>query len=156
MKLNEVINKLNEVKNGTFQCFNYKTDLPVRAAYKKQGISITKLCNTTARFGIFYGNVVDLSDRGPYKKPENKEWIIKNKLEHNTDKDRYYVNVYTGPNKSKVQYILNNNGVSTHITKDEAKEYVIDSYFNGKSSTPSKIFKINIDNVISIGRGGDK
>lgn len=156
MLLTEAIRAFNTIKKGAYTKLIYSTEVPVKAAYK-DNVKITKFCVTTGRFGINYGNLASVKNREEdrtktYKKNLNKEWILRNIIEYNKNTDKFYLNVYGTPNKSKYVYILTE-GNKTRILNNlnTVKEYIQNSYFTKKCDSPTKFYKINLTNVHRIG-----
>lgn len=149
MKLEDAIRKFTSIKNGTYQHFEFNTDVPVKAKYKNE-ISIKKHTFTVARFGINYGKIKKNNSNNKIKKNNNKYWILKNVIEYNKNTDKFYVNAYKSPNKPNSVYVVYNNGnvIGFYNSKDDIREYVIDSYFRNNDSP---IYKVCLDNVINVG-----
>jgi len=158
MNLTEAIRKFNDIKKGTYTNLVYCTEIPVKAEFKDK-IRITKYSNATARFGINYGNLASVKNKeksteDTKKKNSNKKWILKDIIEYNTNTDKFYLNVYNSPNKSKSIFIIKEEGKGTRTVKDltTVEDYILKSYLNKKDCPSTKEFyKVNLDNVISIG-----
>jgi len=152
MTQQEVINSINSVKKGSFVRFSYKTELPVKAAYKREGYIVEKICEMTSRFGINYSNISSVIERRsdenytPSERTNNYEWIIKDVLCHNTNTGKTYLCTY--PTKLGTN-TKSNFTVSGPDPEADIKELVIDSYWKKKASPET--MRINIDNIISIG-----
>ena len=85
-----IIEAAEKVKPGTIARICYKTELPVKAEWKKQGDKMYKIVETSARLGVNYGNIAsvkarkELEENKPQiKRTNNYEWVIKNKVRHN-------------------------------------------------------------------------
>ena len=138
---------LGGIRSGTFFRIGYITELPVKAAYAKEGWKILKQTESTVRTGVNYGkikSVVEERDIVP---------IQKGRIYQNTDTEQMYLRVFPtkkGTNK-KVSYILVTPGHSEYHFNDldeEMREMVRDSYFNEKSRP---IATIKIDNIYKVG-----
>ena len=130
MKLETLVKKLNEKKNGTWFKIEWKSDLNSKlcAAAKRSGHVVTKEVSTTVRKGIRYANMasvrkklisqgkflVDPETGETHVFPEKLSWgewvdgsevLIKHK-------EQYYVRLYTSPNKPKVKYYLDGMEIS--------------------------------------------
>lgn len=153
MELVNAIKLFTTVKPGTYQRLVFSTDVPVKAAYKKN-IWITKQSCSVVRFGINYRNVVKkdpVVTGKKYVKNPNKYWILKNIIEYNKNTDKFYLNVYKSNTKPNVTYfIYKDNTMFVTTNKEDIKEYVIDSYYNKKNDGP--LFKVCLNNVLSVGK----
>lgn len=146
-------NAIKQKKAGTFFFAKYRSDVPVKAEYKKQGINVVKYCEKFVRTGINYNHIKEVIAKksspdyiAPVPRANNKEWIADNRLYYNSNTDAYYARfgVCNGK-KSKVKYIAYDaNGNETEFKK----EYVLNSVWNKSSSTP--MFDIKLDNLIAI------
>ena len=81
----DIIDAISSIKPGTFVRVQYKTELPVKAAFKKAGYTITKYVSTTSRFGINYHNIQKVKEAEVEKtvghaknRSNNIHWVIKN------------------------------------------------------------------------------
>ena len=164
----QIIEATNSVKNGTIARVTYKTEVPLKAEFKKQGYRLIKITETTARFGVNYGHIASVIVRNTERSPEettqrtnNYEWVIHNKVQYNTKTNKEYL-VLASFNKghnTKSKYILEGTFVGTIDMGDSIDGHyahlVIDSYF--KSNKPaSEIKKIGFDNLIRINQVGQK
>lgn len=146
---------INDIKPGVFTRLVYTTELPLKAEYKKQGYKVVKTCEMTTRFGIHYGNIKEVKERNESysketRKNDNIEWVVKNIIQYNKEKDSYYLCTYPtkkGRNTSATYNIFTPNG-NFYKVKDFDKNLVIDSYWNKKVTN---MMKININNVLKIG-----
>lgn len=164
----QIIEATNSVRNGTIARVTYKTEVPLKAEFKKQGYKLTKITETSARFGVNYGKIASVIARNAERNLEesvhrtnNYEWVIKNKVQYNSKTDKEYL-VLASFNKghhTKSKYILEGTFVGTiDMGKSIDGHYahlVIDSYF--KDGKPvSEIKKIAFDNLIRINSVGEK
>lgn len=153
MKLEEVKKALNKIKRGTFTRFTYITELPLKAANKKDGYQVFKKSTVVTRFGINYANIkgVELKENNNNKKHNNNYWEDKTyKILCNPDKEKYYLYHFPLINKrfAKNDFIVYHNGKKEEKSIDEIKNIVIDSYWN-KKATYTKM--VDIKNIINIG-----
>ena len=160
MSHSEIINAVSAIKNGCMCRIKYKSDLPIKALYKKQGIAIVKITDVTARTGVAYEHLASVIARKslpdyvtPLSRANNYEWIIPNKVAYNTKTLRYSIRIATvnKHNNRKVKYMLiKENHVVEQISEltDDIKAYVQDSYWN-RSSAP-EIQNISFENIIAI------
>jgi hypothetical protein len=135
MKLETLVKTLEGKKNGTWFKVEWTTDLNGKlcAAAKRQGHVVTKKVATTVRKGVRYANMASVRDRlisegkflvdpqtgDTHVFPEKLSWgewvegsdiLIKYK-------DKYYVRLYTSPNKPKVQYFLDGIAIAAEELK---------------------------------------
>lgn len=164
MEMTKVMKALETIKKGTFTHFEYKSELPVKAKYKKLGYKIIKETSMTARFGINYSNIHSVMERKTggmqSTKPHNPNfsWVLKNLISFNSNTNNNSLHVYTCNNtKSKSVYYVyyNNECIATYdekTFKNKMKDLVIDSYWN--KTNKNEVFQVNVNNVIAI--GGDR
>ena len=164
----QIIEATNGVRNGTIARVTYRTEVPLKAEFKKQGYRLTKITETSARFGVNYGRIASVIARNAERNLEeavqrtnNYEWVIKNKVQYNTKTDKEYLvlaNFNKGHN-TKSKYILEGTFVGTIDMGSSIDEHythlVIDSYFKG-GKPASEIKKIAFDNLIRINNVGQK
>lgn len=156
MTLTEIINKLNTIHNGSWFNIKYQSKPTVKAAFKKEGISVVKMSENLVRTGIAYNNigaVIEKKSAEDYVAPtvqreNNNEWIVPNKIMFNTKTQKYSARLgFCNGHKAKVIYKAYN-AEGNEIPFD--KDYVIDSYWNKGSEEPT-VMNIGIDNIIEIG-----
>lgn len=164
-----ILNEAAAAKNGTFIRVGYRTELPVKAAYKKQGIRFFKYTEMSVRLGVNYGHIASVLARKAEEalvqtaqRANNYEWVISNKVRHNTatGKDYLYVaNINEGSNIRKCYIGLKDDEVFS-IVPDNAEvfkmlneDYMIPSYWNGSSSMP-EVMNISFENIHRIGKSG--
>ena len=164
----QIIEATNSVRNGTIARVTYRTEVPLKAEFKKQGYRLIKITETTARFGVNYGKIASVIARNAERTLEeavqrtnNYEWVIKNKVQYNTNTDKEYLvlaNFNKGHN-TKSKYILEGTFVGTidmgNTIDSHYTHLVRDSYFN-KSDSYGEIKKIGFDNLIRINNIGQK
>lgn len=143
--------KLCSIPGGQFARIRYMSSVPVNASYKRQGYTLQKMTDTTTRTGVQYGNIagVVLSD-GPAK-VNNFEWVdgAHNRIKRNTKTGKYYAVVapISKGNNTKSTFILTDpTGATRSITREEAREYAIPSYWNKNGDGP-KVMTIELGNI---------
>lgn len=155
MTRTEIMNALSKIHNGSFFKLNYRSSVPVKAAYKKNGIEVVKTVYCVARTGVRYDNIASVIEKKsakdyvePAPRANNKEWIVDNKLYTNTNTNLDYLRLGSVTvNKAKVEYhAYDENGNEIEFNKD----FAIDSYWNRGSEKPP-VFDVKIANVLSIG-----
>jgi hypothetical protein len=164
----QIIEATNKVKNGTIARVTYKTEVPLKAEFKKQGYKMIKITETSARFGVNYGHISSVIARNAEKQLEeavqrtnNYEWVIKNKVKYNTKTDREYLvlaNFNKGHN-TKSKYLLEGTFVGTIDMGDSIDSHythlVIDSYYK-KPDHYGEVKTIAFDNILRINDVGQK
>lgn len=161
----EILETTKAIKGGRIVRVTYKTELPIKAEFKKQGYKIIKVVETSVRFGVNYHNIANVIKRKMEKETTRKvtnnyEWIIKDRIKHNTNTDKDYLVFATLPKGSntKVKYILYGSIMGTLDLGDEIpsnyKCIVLDSYFN--RSNERDIQTVSFENVIRINNVGTK
>ena len=151
MKIEMIKEKLNSLKNGTCASITYKSELPVKAEFKKQGIVIEKITSKVVRFGVDYDNIKSVIERRadenykPIERENNYVEIVKDKLYHNNKTNNDYLR-FSNFGSQKVKFFFRFNGKDV---VEIPREYVIPSYFNKNGSIP-EVQNIKIDNVLEI------
>lgn len=150
---------LGGIRSGTFFRIGYITELPMKAAYAKEGWKILKRTESTVRTGINYGNIKSVVEEREGRSEvtrTHKNHIVpvqRGRIYQNTDTEQMYLRVFPtkkGANK-KVSYILITPAHSEHYVKnldDVMRKMVRDSYFNEKYRP---IATIKIDNIYRVG-----
>ena len=165
-----IIQEAQNVRPGTITRICYKTELPVKAEFKHQGYKIFKVVETSARLGVNYYNIASViarkaeeESREAPKRANNYEWVIKNKVRHNTStgKDYLYIATFNKGHHTKSYYVVTNSEEpsTSWYTADEFvdlcyKNYVIPSYWAKQSSPVSEVKNISFENVYRIGNAG--
>lgn len=159
MTREEIISAVGAVKNGHFVRVKYKSELPVKAAYKNQGVKLIKYTEVTVRLGVSYNNIEAVKkakengERGERAGNWDEEWIVPNKVLHNNHKDQDYLRFAYMPNggNREVSYEVVD-VTETYVCEelgDKEVEFVQPSYFKRAGSVP-EVQNVKIENVISI------
>ena len=160
MSYDSVISAISSIHGGSMARIAYYSELPMKAEAKKGGYTIYKITETTARFGVEYsniGSVIALRNSpdyvAPAEKANNNEWIIRNRVSHNTKTGKTsvrFVPMTSGSNR-KVSYVMESpfrTVILGDCIPDMFKTTVQDSYWK-KSSMPV-VQSININNIIAL------
>lgn len=154
MRTEKIMKLIENLPNGRFFRMKYLSEVPVKEAYRKKGVAIFKIVETTTRTGIRYEKIkgVTLNESSTSRTTSNNwEWVIKNKIKYNTNtKKNYFViaPIKEGAN-TKSYYIASIEGIPEVITDGtELKEYIIDSYWTKELNRP--INTISLDHVLAI------
>lgn len=161
MSREEIISTVTNLRNGTMARINYVTELPMKAEFAKLGYKILKVTETTARFGVKYSNLSAVKEKQSNSdKPEkqnNYEWIVENKIAHNTNTNKDYIRFAPlkkyGSNKHVNLIFVDTTGRyfsfdSKEIPQD-FKNMVQNSYWNKNHETPD-IQTVLLENVILV------
>ena len=152
MKTEAIIKRVSEIPAGRFFRVRYITKVKVKAEYEKQGISIFKIVDTTTRTGVKYSSLIDKHKLNEYpatEKTNNWEWVVKDRIKHNTKTGKDYLviaPIEKGSN-TKVEYVITDNEGSAVRTKEEIKCYVIPSYW--KTDKPT-IMNVTLENILLV------
>lgn len=158
MTKEEIISTVTNLRNGTMARIEYVTELPMKAEFAKQGYKILKVTETTARFGVKYANLSAVKEKQESSKSEktnNFEWVVENKLSHNTNTGKYYIRFAplkkSGSNKHTNLIFVDTTGKYFSFDGKELpndfKNMVQNSYWNKKHETPD-IQTVLLENVI--------
>lgn len=148
MKLNELLEKISNIKKATYTKVMFKSIKKPLAKHK--GDLIEKVTYGTYRIGIQYKHMQENIGRqtGPLK-GTSEQWLkgFENYIIEDNVKGTYKLRLYTPKNKKlkpTTKWYLN--GVET------TKQWLLDNGYLGKqSSQPTNLFNIFVENVISIG-----
>ena len=164
----QIIKAAEEIKGGRIIRITYKTEVPLKAEFKKQGYIITKITETSVRFGVNYHNISKVIERKANAEPKtssnrisNYEWIIKDRVKYNKNTEKEYLVVANLPEhqNSRVKYILEGSIMGTLDMGDKIdgpyKQMVRDSYFT-PSITGGEVKTISFSNIININDIGKK
>lgn len=152
MKLEALINKLNNYKAGTFVKVTWERDVSSAKA-KKQGISITKECVGLVRVGINYNALKALQgvERSEDRKPSWFEHCEESKglIQSKNDSSKKYLQVFTVPG-SKIKSTMITNG------QVEAANVLYDMGLITKAALSNNeelhTFTLNVENIKSFGK----
>lgn len=150
MKYETLIKKLDSIKAGVFTNLTYKTEVPLRAEYKKAGYKIIKTTTMNTRFKVKYANI-----KGVELKPSTKKSpytsIIPNLISECISNGNKYLTTYpfANSNPKSTFKVITPEGKTVNFN-DSYKDMILPSYFSKSSST--KIMKINVENIIKVGK----
>jgi hypothetical protein len=138
MTLENIIETIKTIKNGTFTVLNYQSETV------KGGNNYLKVTTMVVRIGVEYKNTKYAINKDTSGELKGKVWYLyKYILEGKTD---YLLRVYPSNNphhRAKSKYYCN----GKEITKEEYNKAL-----NKKSSSnPIPCFDVKIKNVISLG-----
>lgn len=156
MTKNQILGAVDKIKRGAFVKIVYRTELPMLAAAKKQGVSASKITEKVVRLGVDYNNIKAVAEKEATRTTPKREvtswchWEIPNILaQHNTKEDMYLAfATVNGGSHTKTQYMLN--GVTATKQEVESANVVIPSYFKSSGDIP-EVQRVNINNIIQLG-----
>jgi hypothetical protein len=158
MKLQDVIQKVENQKKGSFMAIQWQTEVG-NARAKKDGVTIIKKTQTVVRCRVNYKNTQRYLEsksesepsettRAPWNKEldSDRKWIRQNLK----DSSKLYLSVIPVKSKivTKTNYYVNN----VQVTKQE----LLDAQWVAPSSVDSKdlpvVMTVGLDNIIKIGK----
>lgn len=160
MSYESVISAVKSIHGGSMARITYFSEMPMKAANKKNGYVIYKVVSTTARFGVNYSNIGSVAALrnspdyvAPTKRENNNEWVVVNRVSHNSKTGKTsvrFVPMTKGSNK-KVTYILKSADRTVVLGEsipETFKSMVLDSYWNNNSCPV--VQSVNINNIIAL------
>lgn len=155
MKLEQIIEKMSSIKNGTFGTVEYQTALPVNKEAKKDGLQVICVTKKMVRFGASYKNLVSNVVSSEVKPRQNNyTWILKDKVSHNSSTGKDYIRISNINRKviSKEYFILGDSGIKSSPSKmlKEFESLLQPSYLKSSGGSKPVVQNISIDNIISI------
>jgi len=155
--------KVKELRGGSFTRVAYKSELPLKADYRKSGCKIEKVTEKTCRLGINYLNInkvkemKEINGEPTRKVANNFEWVIPNRIAYNTKTGKKYLAItnYSKP-YVKVKYIVTDDKLNVKTVSkldSEDVEMVIPSYFSSNEEMPI-VQKVLLENVLSVNHDG--
>lgn len=153
--MNDIINKIKNLRNGTMFHITYKTDMGVRAAYKKAGVKVVKVTSVVTRTGVDYehiGSVIKAKATGEIidsTKTNNYSWVIPNKVAYNSNTDCTYLRIAPVKNgTSHSYYLVTKDGTCEKVDKLDDATIEMMTKMSGGYDAPVKMIKL--DNIISL------
>lgn len=159
----KLMEEIKNVKAGTIVRVEYDSQVPVKAASKKNGVEVRKITETSCRIGVKYSNIESVKQRKleeamldtPKKAYTNPyEWIIEDRIAYHPEKEKYYLQIASlneGHN-TQSKYIVCVEGKEIEMSKNELleseyKDHITNSYFNKPSGTAPEVRKIAFENI---------
>ena len=155
MKLEQVLNQMKSIKNGTFGTIEYQTSLPVNKEAKKAGLQVICKTKKMVRFGADYKNIVsELQSIEVKPRQNNYSWVIENKVSHNSKTEKDYIRISNINRKTinREYFLLGDSGIksSSVNTLDEFESLLQPSYLKNTGYSKPVVQNISIENIISI------
>lgn len=158
MKRDFIIDSIKAIKPGCLFRITYKSEIPVKAEFKNNGIRLIKITETTVRTGVAYRNLKSVmateATSSTEHKKSNFEWVVTNRVSYNSNTDKMYARIATikNGNNAHHKYIVECNGICEEVDSlnEAQRNFVVNSYWN-KHETPS-VQNVSLDNILSIGK----
>lgn len=156
MNTNKAIEILKKVKNGTFGVVEYETEVPVNKAGKAAGMQIFCRTKKLVRFGAAYKNLVKDSTDVVRPRTNNYQWLLDNKVSHNSNTEKDYLRVSTVDRKTLKRIYRCVTPLGTKLVEDlgDYVEFLRPSTMVPLYNRPL-VQNITMSNVISINGMGD-
>ncbi len=155
MKMNQLIEKIKSIPGGRFFRVRYMTKVKMTAESLQKGLTIIKIVETTTRTGVKYKNIAGVVPNeypdSYVPKETNWEWVIPQRVKHNnkTGKDYLVIAPIEKGHNTHVSYVLTDaDGNSRIITKEEAKEYSVSSYW--RDGDKPAVMNVTLENVLLV------
>lgn len=151
--LAEVITKLGA---GVIFRITYKTEMPVSAKNKREGIRVYKIVSQCTRTGVSYDNIQEVIDmrKDNEDKTSHSSYcfpVVLNRIYQHKNTGTQYLRLarVNKHSNTKVQYVMIDKTGSKPIDETEARGYTIPSAW--KYSGPSPVVKnIKLENILAI------
>ncbi len=151
MKREQLIKKIQSIPAGRFFRIRYTSKVDVAAKFAKEGISITKIVDMTTRTGVRYEKisraVLSTSDK-PSTRKNNWEWVIKNRIKHNTNTGKDYLVVAPitkGQHRVTTYMMTDEKGNTSIVDRDTVAKYA-----TLKNESTPVVMTITLDNILMI------
>lgn len=162
LKKETILEEISKIGNGQIFRLGYRTELPVKAEYRNNGMKITKFTESSVRIGVNYSHIARVIEKRAQLEQEvfstrksNYTWLIKNRVRHNsnTKKDYLYVSTFNKGHNTTTKYIISCPKEGIFVTADNIedtpyKNCIINSYFT-KKETP-EVKNISFENIYKI------
>lgn len=154
MKTEQIIKKIQSIPGGRFFRVRYISKVKMAADAEKEGVSIFKIVDTTTRTGVKYNNIEGVTPTTYNDKKEPKEsnweWVVKNRIKHNTKTGKDYLVIAPigkGSHTVTTYIMTDKDGNTSIIDKDTVKMYAVASYW--KEEKPA-IMNVTLENVLLV------
>lgn len=153
--MNEIIDKIKKIRNGSFFPITYKTELPVRASFKKDGVKVVKVTSVVTRTGVNYehiGYVIRKKATGELidtTRTNNYSWVVPNKVAYNSNTDCTYLRIAPVKNgTAHSYYLVTKNGACEKI--DHLDDDTLSMLTKINNNYPIPVKMIKLDNIVSL------
>lgn len=157
MKLENLLNRLDSYKAGTFVKVIWSSDVSSAKA-KKSGVEVTKNCEGLVRVGINYSNLKAVQEQLALRdenEPKKESWYTHSEVnrclvESKKDTEKKYLQVFTIPGK-KIKSYMTVGHSKFKVSADKLYELGLIT----KSALPNNdemhVFTLAIDKIKSFG-----
>ena len=155
----EIKAALESIPAGRFFRLRYTSEMKVKAEFKKQGISVMKVTETTMRTGVAYERIASVVEYKATHEPKrdkpvanNWEWIVPNRIKYNTNTKKTYAVLASVPHgsNSEVYYIVTDKDGDRIMTEDTLDKSLMQDSVWSQSAYPNAIRTIAFDNILDI------
>lgn len=165
--LNEdvVINTIKKIGNGKIFSIGYRSEVPIKAEYKKDGLRITKFTEKCVRSGVNYNKITKVILKLAKKDcPEYTphvsliyNWVVKNKVKYNSGTGKlylYFATLSKGSN-TRTRYIIDwpSKGIfvtATDIKDSPYKNCILNSYLTKTENNIPVVQTVSFENIYKI------
>lgn len=154
MTTEQIIKKINSIPGGRFFRVRYISKVKLAADAEKEGISIIKIVDTTTRTGVKYKNIEKVAalikGKEPTQKESNWEWIVKDRIKHNTNTGKDYLvlaPISKGSHSNYTYVMTDGSGVTSVVDEEIVRMYTTASYW--KEDKPA-IMNVTLENVLLV------
>ena len=149
-KYEDIYDAIASIPNGRFFKICYRTEMPLKAEYKKQGYTVYKYTTRVTRTGVGYNTLkaVKASEK-EFSRANNTRWLMKNKIKTNITNGKDYIVIATMAKNEYKEYsyiIVDAAGMEKRCSR-VPEEMIQSSYFNKKNG---EVRNINLDNIVFI------
>ena len=154
-KYEDIYDAIASLPNGRFFKICYRTEMPLKAEYKKQGYVVYKYTYRVTRTGVRYNNLKEVkTSNKEFSRANNSTWLIKNKIKTNITNGKDYIVIATMAKNEYKEYsyvIVDGTGMEKRCSM-APKDMIIPSYFEKKNGA---VRNINLDNIVWISYKGE-
>lgn len=155
----EIKTILESIPAGRFFRMKYLSEMKVKAEFKKKGITITKVTETTTRTGVAYKNIAAVIEYKSSHEPKrdkpvanNWEWVSPNRIKYNSNTKKTYAVIapISRGNNTKSYYIVTDESGTRTVSLDELDKSILQDSTWTQGSFPNVVRTIPFDNIIDI------
>ena len=161
LKQEEIMSTVKNIPGGRMVRIGYRTEIPLRAEFKKSGMIAYKLSETTVRVGVNYEHIRSVQVAkalgelsGGYQKTSH--WVIPNRVLVHNENNTHYLSVASIPNAAtKTKYILiDMTGKEMEVDKQYLVPLATKAFSTVSGSKPAK-YNVRFENIYRIGTAGN-
>lgn len=154
-KYEDIYDAIASIPNGRFFKICYRTEMPLKVEYKKQGYIVYKYTYRVTRTGVRYNSIKEVkTSNKEFSRANNSKWLINNKIKTNITNGKDYIVIATMAKNEHKEYsyvVVCPGGIE--MRKSSAPiDMIIPSYFEKKNGA---VRNINLDNIVCISYKGE-